>query len=268
MKSFFDKFEKEQKFNLFTGDFLNKLCGYPTRSDISEAILSEIRSSAKSYIKDMNSFSDIVQAYLDAVVDTKKNLVRQIKENFEYRYNIDLEIYRNIINSKYFETIFTINFDGILENNFSDKIEKITPYEMKEISDNKIGYYKFLGDIASIGTVFISSQDIRKLKTLDFYTEFFQKVREQFTLRPTLFLGVNLEDSDLLNILDFILTPIKDLQSIYMVTSTTIISSKSAELISKYNIKLITSGTKDFIDYFKELSESENKVLTEKKFVW
>lgn len=53
-----------------------------------------------------------------------------------------------------------------------------------------------------------------------------------------------------------------------MVTSTTIISSKSAELISKYNIKLITSGTKDFIDYFKELSESENKVLTEKKFVW
>ena len=105
-------------------------------------------------------------------------------------------------------------------------------------------------------------------RSLDFYTEFFQKVREQFTLRPTLFLGVNLEDSDLLNILDFILTPVKDLQSIYMVTSTTIISSKSAELISKYNIKLITSGTKDFIDYFKELSESENKVLTEKKFVW
>ena len=53
----------------------------------------------------MNSFSDVVQAYLDAVVDTKKNLVRQIKENFEYRYNIDLEVYRNIINSKYFETI-------------------------------------------------------------------------------------------------------------------------------------------------------------------
>ena len=91
----------------------------------------------------MNSFSDVVQAYLDAVVDTKKNLVRQIKENFEYRYNIDLEVYRNIINSKYFETIFTINFDGILENNFSDKIEKITPYEMKEISDNKLVIINF-----------------------------------------------------------------------------------------------------------------------------
>lgn len=268
MKSFFDKFDKEQKFNLFTGDFLNKLSGYPTRSDISEAILSEIRSSAKNYIKDMNSFSDIVQAYLDAVVDTKKNLVKQIKENFEYRYNTNLEVYNDIISSKYFETIFTINFDSILENNFSDRLEKITPYDVKKVSQDKIRYYKFFGDIANLGTVFISSQDIRKLKSLEFYSEFFKRVREEFSLRPTLFLGVNLEDSDLLNILDFILAPTKDLQGIYMVTSTTIISSKSAELIGKYNIKLITSGTKDFIDYFKEISEKEGKVLVEKKFVW
>lgn len=268
MKSFFDKFEKEQKFNLFTGDFLNKLSGYPTRSDISEAILSEIKSSAKNYIKDMNSFSDIVQAYLDAVVDTKKNLVKQIKENFEYRYNTNLEIYNNIINSKYFETIFTINFDSILENNFPNIINKITPHDIKEVTNNKINYYKFLGDIVNIGTVFISSQDIRKLKTLEFYHSFFRKVREEFQARPTLFLGINLEDSDLLDILDFILAPLKELQNIYMVTSTTIISSKSADIINKYNIKLITSGTKDFIDYFKEISENESKTLSEKKFVW
>ena len=131
MKSFFDKFEKEQKFNLFVGDFLNKISGYPTRTDISEAILSEIKSSAKGYIKDLNSFSDIVQAYLDAVIDTKKNLIKQIKENFEYRYNTNLDAYNNIINSKYFDTIFTLNFDTIIENNFSNMVNKITPYEVK-----------------------------------------------------------------------------------------------------------------------------------------
>lgn len=268
MKNFFNKFEKEQKFNLFTGDFLNKLSGYPTRSDISEAILSEIKNSAKNYIKDMNSFSDIVQAYLDSVVDTKKNLVKQIKENFEYRYNTNLEIYDNIINSKHFKTIFTINFDTILENNFPNIITKVTPYQLKDIQDEKIGYYKFFGDIVNVGTAFISSQDIRKLKSLEFYNEFFAKVREEFELRPTLFLGISLEDSDLLNILDFILTPVKNLQAIYMVTSTTIISSRAAELINKYNIKLITSGTKDFIDYFKEISDKNNNILSEKKIVW
>ena len=124
MKSFFEKFEKEQKFNLFIGDFLNKLSGYPSKTDISEAILSEIKQPAKRYIKDMNSFSDIVQAYLDAVIDTKKNLIKQIRENFEYRYNIDLNIYSNIINSKLFESIFTLNFDNIFENNFNDFITK------------------------------------------------------------------------------------------------------------------------------------------------
>lgn len=268
MKSFFSKFEKEQKFNLFSGDFLNKLSGYPTRSEISEAILSEIKNSVRNYIKDMSSFSDIVQAYLDSVVDTKKNLVRQIKENYEYRYNTNLEIYDNIISSNHFKTIFTINFDTILENNFPNTITKITPCQLKEIQDDKIGYYKFFGDINNVGTVFISSQDIRKLKSLEFYDNFFNKVRKEFELRPTLFLGISLEDSDLLDILDFIAAPIKNLQPLYMVTSTTIISSKAAELINKYNIKLITFGTKDFIDYFKEISKKAINISSEKKIVW
>lgn len=268
MKSFFDKFEKDQKFNLFVGDFLNKISGYPTRNDISEAIFSEIKSSAKGYIKDLNSFSDIVQAYLDAVIDTKKNLIKQIKENFEYRYNTNLEIYNNVIDSKYFDTIFTLNFDTILETNFSNTLNKITPYEIKHSIENKISYYKIFGDITNVGTVFISSQDIRKLKTLEFYTPFFENIRKEFKLKPTLFLGVNLEDSDFLNILDFILTPIKDLQNIYMVASTTIISTKATDFINKYNIKLITSDTLEFINYFKDISESENTILPEKKFVW
>lgn len=267
MKSFFEKFEKEQKFNLFIGDFLNKLSGYPSKTDISEAILSEIKQPAKRYIKDMNSFSDIVQAYLDAVIDTKKNLIKQIRENFEYRYNIDLNIYSNIINSKLFESIFTLNFDNIFENNFNDFITKITPIDVKSVKENTIGYYKLLGDINSIGTVFISSQDIRKLKTLDFYQEFFNIIRKEFQKRPTIFLGVDLEDSDMMNLLNFILKPLEYTQPIYMVTSTSIINSKSADLIGKYNIKLITSGTKEFLEYFDTLSKKEDPVL-EKKFVW
>lgn len=269
MKVFFEKFDKEQKLNLFVGDFLNKLSGYPTRVDISEAILSEIKQSAKNYIKDMNSFSDIVQAYLDAVVDTKKNLVRQIKENFEHRYNTNVEIYGDILNTGYFTKVFTINFDNIIEEHFADKIEKITPFGMKKNEEIKeIKYYKIFGDINSVGTVFISSQDIRKLKTLDFYKEFFKEIREEFKARPTVFLGVNLEDSDLLGMLDYILSPLETYEQIYMVTYTSIISSKTAELISKYNIKLITSGTKEFLQYFKELNEEKKEVVSEKKFVW
>lgn len=268
MKNFFEKFEKEQKFNLFTGDFLNKLSGYPSKSDISEAILSELKQSAKRYIKDINSFSDIVQAYLDAVIDTKKNLIKQIRENFEYRYNIDIDIYGNIINSGLFETIFTNNFDNIIETHFCDSITKITPNIIKEIKQGSIAYYKLLGDISSVATVFISSQDIRKLKTLDFYSHFFTLVREEFKKRPTIFLGIDLEDSDMMNMLSFILEPLKEFQPIYMVTQTSIISSKSADLISKYNIKLITSSTKDFLDYFKEIIPRENNLVTEKKFVW
>ena len=72
----------------------------------------------------------------------------------------------------------------------------------------------------------------------------------------------------MINTLDFILSPMKELQGIYMVASTTIISSKAADFISKYNIKLITSDTIEFINYFKETLERESTILPEKKFVW
>ncbi|QNM15677.1 MULTISPECIES: SIR2 family protein [Fusobacterium] len=268
MKNFFDKFDKNQKFNLFVGDFLNKISGYPTRNDITEAISAEIKQPAKSYVQDRNSLADIVQAYLDAVIDTKVNLIRQIRENYGHRFNTSVDVYKNILNSGYFQNVFSINFDTVLETNFSNMLAKITPMEGTNPAPDQLKYYKIFGDITSFNNIFISSQDIRKLKLLDFYSDFFKQIRKEFSNYPTLFLGVDLEDSDLIDILDFILDPVEEHEPIYIVTYTSIISSKSAEFIGKYNVKLISSGTNEFIDYFKEKSNKEEDELSEKKFVW
>lgn len=268
MKSFFDKFDKDQKFNLFVGDFLNKISGYPTRNDITEAISAEIKQPAKSYVQDMNSLADIVQAYLDAVIDTKVNLIRQIRENYVHRFNTSVDIYKDILTSGYFQSVLSINFDTVLETNFSSMLAKLTPMEGIDPAPDQLKYYKIFGDITSFNNIFLSSQDIRKLKVLHFYKNFFNQIRDEFKNYPTLFLGVNLEDSDLIDILDFILAPVKDCKPIYMVTYTSIISSKSAEFIGKYNVKLITSGTNEFIEFFKHKSGTTEGELSEKKFVW
>ena len=73
MNNFFDKFEKNQKLNLFTGDFLSKITGYPTRLEIAESVLSDIKQSAKGYIKNINSLAETSQIYLDAVINSKKD---------------------------------------------------------------------------------------------------------------------------------------------------------------------------------------------------
>ena len=268
MKSFFDKFDKDQKFNLFVGDFLNKISGYPTRTDITKAILSEIKQPAKSYIRDVNSLADIVQAYLDAVIDTKYNLITQIRENYTHKFNTSIDVYKDILNSGYFKNIFSINFDTVLESNFVNLLTKITPSEKEEITEDKIKYFKIFGDITSLKNVFISSQDIRKLKMLPFYHDFFKHLRNEFKHYPTLFLGINLEDSDLIDILKFILDPMESYEPIHMVTYNPIISSKSAEFIAKYNIKLISAGAADFVDYFQQSYGQKQGDFAEKKFVW
>ena len=77
MNNFFDKFEKDQKLNLFIGDFLSKITGYPTRLEMAESILSDIKQSAKGYIRNIDSFAETSQTYFDAVVSSKKGLIKR-----------------------------------------------------------------------------------------------------------------------------------------------------------------------------------------------
>lgn len=59
--------------------------------------------------------------------------------------------------------------------------------------------------------------------------------------RPTILLGMDLENTDVQEILGFLLEEIHyEKQAVYLVTSSSILSSKVANFINKYDIKLLT----------------------------
>lgn len=248
MNNFFDKFEKDQKLNLFTGDFLSKITGYPTRLEIAESILSDIRQSAKGYIKNINSLAETSQTYLDAVVNSKKGLIKHIREIFDLKHHKNVEIYSDIFNSGYFESIFTMNYDVMIESLFANLVSISTPLKPVESIEGKIRFYKIMGTIYNSEDLFLTSQDIRKLKILEFYKEFFNNLKLELISRPTIFLGVDLKDPDFLNMLDFLLSMAKNNeQPVYVVTSTSIIDPKVTDLINKFNIKLTTLSEKELL---------------------
>lgn len=248
MNNFFDKFEKNQKLNLFTGDFLSKITGYPTRLEIAESVLSDIKQSAKGYIKNINSLAETSQIYLDAVINSKKGLIKNIREIFDLKHHKNVEIYSDIFNSGYFESIFTMNYDVMIEQLFTNLVAVSTPLKPAKSSEGKIRFYKIMGTIYNSEDLFLTSQDIRKLKVLEFYKEFFNNLKSELTSRPTIFLGVDLKDPDFLNMLDFLLSMEKNNeQPVYVVTSTSIIDPKVTDLINKYNIKLTTLSEKELL---------------------
>lgn len=248
MNNFFDKFEKDQKLNLFTGDFLSKITGYPTRLEIAESVLSDIKQSAKGYIKNINSLAETSQTYLDAVVNSKKGLIKYIREIFDLKHHKNVEIYSDIFNSGYFESIFTMNYDVMIDRLFANLVSVSTPLKPSKSTEGKIRFYKIMGTIYNSEDLFLTSQDIRKLKKLEFFKEFFNNLSLELASRPTIFLGVDLKDPDFLNMLDFLLSMAKNNEHpVYVVTSTSIIDPKVTDLINKFNIKLTTLSEKELL---------------------
>ena len=260
MNNFFDKFEKDQKLNLFIGDFLSKITGYPTRLEMAESILSDIKQSAKGYIRNIDSFAETSQTYLDAVVSSKKGLIKHIREIFDLKHHRNVEIYRDIFNSGYFESIFTMNYDVVIERMFASLLSVSTPLKAEKITEGKIRFYKIMGTIYNSEDLFLTSQDIRKLKVLEFYKELIS--------RPTIFLGVDLKNPDFLNMLDFLLSMAKNNEHpVYLVTSTAIIDPKVTDLINKYNIKLTTLSEKELLANLHSVSDIDGDDVLRKKLV-
>lgn len=164
------------------------------------------------------------------------------------KHHRNVEIYSDIFNSGYFESIFTMNYDVMIERLFANLVSVSTPLKPAKAVEGKIRFYKIMGTIYNSEDIFLTSQDIRKLKVLEFYKEFFNNLRFELISRPTIFLGVDLKDPDFLNMLDFLLSMTKNNeQPVYLVTSTAIIDPAVADLINKYNIKLTTLSEKELL---------------------
>lgn len=268
MKNFFDKFEKDQKMNLFIGDFLSKLTGFPRRIELADMILSDIKQSAKGYIKNRDSFSDVAQAYLDAVVSSKKALLKQIREIFDIKHLKNVEIYNDIFAAGYFKTIITMNYDVVIEKLFSSMVNLSTPATCATAFNDKIRMYKIMGNIYNNEDLFVTSQDVRKLKILEFYNDFFNNLYRELKERPTVFLGVDLKDPDFIDMFDFIMKRAGELTyPVYVVSSTAVIDTKITDIINRYNIKLTVFNEQEFLEGLSSLKDQEDSDEKEKKLV-
>lgn len=264
MKKFLEKFNPEERFNLFIGDYFNKISGYPTRYDIARSVLIDITQS-KKYIPNSNSFSEIMQAYVDYVIDTRRNLLKKIYDNYNKATDKNIDIYSAMVKNKLFKNILSINYDNLIEQNLKNNIAKITPTN-KVLNEYGKKFYKIFGDIDGI-TSFISSQDMRKLKNLNFYSEFFEEIRENFSQYPTILMGVNLEDEDMIDILEYIITPLENCKPIYIISYNTVVDNKTASFLNRNNVTLLDLNIDDVIEYLKD-SFSQEGEYTQKKFIW
>ena len=249
--SFFNKFNDTDKINLFLGDFLVRNAGYPTRRELAKLLMKDMKENIKGYIRDENSLFQVSQVYLDGVVSSRSSLLKKIKNLYETNRET-AEVLNIFSESNKINAVFSTDYDIVLDDINSNKVVKILPTdeELTMASNGEVKHYKILGDVNRHEKIFVSIQDFRKLKVLDFYKNFFKSIKEDIENYPTLILGLDLNNSDFIDMLEAILSDINTKDVIYAVSNSNVLKTKTIERLNELGVKLLPHSEEDF---FKEL---------------
>lgn len=264
--SFFNKFNDTDKINLFLGDFLVRNAGYPTRRELAKLLMKDMKENIKGYIRDENSLFQVSQVYLDGVVSSRSSLLKKIKNLYETNRET-AEVLNIFSESNKINAVFSTDYDIVLDDINCNKVVKMLPTdeEFTMASNGEVKHYKILGDVNRHEKIFVSIQDFRKLKVLDFYKNFFKNMKEDMENYPTLILGLDLNNSDFIDILEVVLTDVNPKDVIYAVTNSNVLKTKTIERLNELGIKLLPHSEEEFFKELKgylssaQLDESELK---------
>lgn len=264
--SFFNKFNDTDKINLFLGDFLVRNAGYPTRRELAKLLMKDMKENIKGYIRDENSLFQVSQVYLDGVVSSRSSLLKKIKNLYETNRET-AEVLNIFSESNKINAVFSTDYDIVLDDINCNKVVKILPTdeEFTIASNGEVKHYKILGDVNRHEKIFVSIQDFRKLKVLDFYKNFFRNIKEDMESYPTLILGLDLNNSDFIDMLEVVLTGVNPKDVIYAVSNSNVLKTKTIERLNELGIKLLPHSEEEFFKELKsylcsmELDDSELK---------
>lgn len=246
--SFFKNFNENDKINLFLGDFLLKYTGYPTRMDLTRLLIKDMKESIKGYIKDENSLFQVSQIYLDGIISSRSALLKMIQKLYEI--NIETgDLLESFSKTNKINSIFSTEYDTIL--NGLNNIEKILPtdnnIELKMHTD-KIKNFKILGDIDNYNKMFVSFQDFRKFSIISLYKSFFQQIQIEINKYPTIIIGLDFNNTDLIDILELILSKNNTTNEIYAINNSKILKTKVIERLNMIGIKILPYEEDEFIN--------------------
>lgn len=242
------------KFNLILGEFFNKHTLAPNLKTISKELLS-LENREYVILNKNLSLPEIIQKLLDDIVYDKSQISEKLEKLFLTKPRYNNSLCQEILESKMFSSIITFNYDYIFENYFSDYINKLTPFCFKNKNSENINFYKIYGDLKDPNNHILSTQDIKRLKILGIYKEFWASITEELSKRPTILYGINLNDVIFLDLLIYILENVRKNEKIYIIPddANSFNSEKTKEFLNKYNISVIVSKEDNLISIMKTI---------------
>ncbi|NME36117.1 SIR2 family protein [Fusobacterium sp. FSA-380-WT-3A] len=258
---FFENIKLEKKINLITENFYKNLDSYPSRNELSNFLIETFDFSDIDNIEN-NSLLEVSQIFVDKVISTKQNIFKNLQSLYPEK-EIEIKYLDSLIKEDKISSILNINYDTLFYND--EKIKKLSPFDKDTFAIGKTKLYKPLGELDSIDTCIITSQDLKKLKVLPFYKNYFNSIRYDLKLRTNIICAFDLKDSDFFEILEFIFGDFPNLlKDVYLVTNESITNSKVLDFIKKYNIQILNYESSVFFrklyNCFNDIEDADDEI--------
>ena len=197
------KYIRKEDVALFIGSGFSFKAGAPHVCDIIEEILKEGGEKFASENKDKN-LRDVSESFVE-YCDGRNDLISLLGRlfDFEVKDTSDQDALRKI---PHFNTIFTTNYDTLLENAYpqAERVVITSNAGSSYADDKKVNIYKVHGDITTLNApdgIIITESDYQNYFKTGRYELIWETLKLAFSKKHMLFIGYSLEDDNIIDII-------------------------------------------------------------------
>lgn len=204
------KLIREEKVTLFIGSGLSLYAGYPSGNGFGKILYNGLTQTEKNEIDENLTLPNLSEEIYRSRLLNKNYLNSKIIEVFG-RIPKSKEYHEKLALIPHFKTIITTNYDTLIEDSFKDNCKIVRADKDLGYLNKKIEVFKIHGDINSIENIILTETDYNNFfKNNQDRTTFWEVVSERLTTKNILFLGFNLEDSNIKVIFDRIISNLNE----------------------------------------------------------
>lgn len=251
------KLVRQEKVSLFIGSGFSIEAGIPSVPVLKKLILDEIENDKLRKEHENDNLDTLSEFFVnESCAGSRNELISIMKKAFEFEPKC-MDDHRTLASIPHFRTIFTTNYDTLLEDSYNDNECNIVRNDVDcTYMDKRLSIYKVHGDFTAPHDIVITTSDYNKYKKSTWPNPImWNHVISEFSQKHILFIGYSLYDDNILEIITRIAKRVgKNQKQMFLIAPN--LSTNQQARLKKMSVTYYDACAKEFLDELhKNLSE-------------
>lgn len=239
---------RRKRVALFLGAGFSIKAGAPRVSALKKCLLDGLTSEEKQDLTNNSSLQSISQRYI--TFKSRNLLIECLAKCFNF-IPLDLTDHNDLTQIPQIKTIFTTNYDTLIENTYNGKCNIIVDNsDLADINSKLPTIYKVHGDFKHPDKIVISEDDYIEFYSKNGHNVYWQEICSQLAKYHIVFMGYSYSDPNIKYIMDFVVSQVgKRQKKIYLIAPD--MKSYEVKQLEQKGIVYLNAKAEDLFAYLK-----------------